>query len=46
MTEIHQKIRNLRADQLLLGHTKLGSIVRYMRVKLEDALAIAEAIEI
>jgi len=37
---------NLRAVQLLLGHTKMDSTVRYLGVELEDALAIAEAIEI
>jgi hypothetical protein len=36
----------LRAVQLLLGHTKMDSTVRYLGVELEDALAIAEAIEI
>ena len=35
---------NLRAVQLLLEHTKMGSTVRYLGVELEDALAIAEAI--
>jgi site-specific recombinase XerC len=38
--------RNLRAVQLLLGHTKMDSTVRYLGVELEDALAISEAIEI
>ena len=37
---------NLRAVQLLLGHTKMDSTVRYLGVELEDALAISEAIEI
>ena len=37
---------NLRAVQLLLGHTKMDSTVRYLGVELEDALAIAEAVEI
>ena len=40
------KTGNLRAVQLLLGHTKMDSAVRYLGVELEDALAIAEAIEI
>jgi site-specific recombinase XerC len=39
-------LSNLRAVQLLLGHTKMDSTVRYLGVELEDALAIAEAIEI
>ena len=37
---------NLRAVQLLLGHTKLESTVRYLGVKVDDALAIAESTEI
>lgn len=37
---------NMRAVQLLLGHTKLDSTVRYLGVELEDALTIAEAVEI
>ncbi|TMV66836.1 integrase [Thioclava sp. BHET1] len=37
---------NLRAVQLLLGHTKMDSTVRYLGVELEDALAIAEAVEL
>ena len=37
---------NLRAVQLLLGHTKMDSTVRYLGVELEDALAISEAVEI
>ena len=37
---------NYDKHQLLLGHTKMDSTVRYLGVELEDALAIAEAIEI
>lgn len=37
---------NLRAVQLLLGHTKMDSAVRYPGVELEDALAISESVEI
>ncbi|MEL7098747.1 MAG: integrase [Pseudomonadota bacterium] len=37
---------NLRAVQLLLGHTKVDSTVRYLGVELEDALSIAERIDI
>lgn len=44
--QIYKKTGNLRAVQLLLGHTKMDSTVRYLGVELEDALAIAEAIEI
>lgn len=46
VTQIYKKTGNLRAVQLLLGHTKMDSTVRYLGVELEDALAIAEAIEI
>jgi len=46
VTQIYKKSGNLRAVQLLLGHTKMCSTVRYLGVELEDALAIAEAIEI
>ena len=44
--QIYRKTGNLRAVQLLLGHTKMDSTVRYLGVELEDALAIAEAVEI
>jgi site-specific recombinase XerD len=44
--QIYKKTGNLRVVQLLLGHTKMDSTVRYLGVELEDALAIAEAIEI
>ena len=37
---------NLRAVQLLLGHTKVDSTVRYLGVELEDVLCIAERIDI
>ncbi len=46
VTQIYKKTDNLRAVQLLLGHTKMDSTVRYLVVELEDALVIAEAIEI
>ena len=44
--EIYRKTGNLRAVQLLLGHTKVDSTVRYLGVELEDALSIAEQIDI
>ena len=44
--EIYRKTGNLRAVQLLLGHTKVDSTVRYLGVELEDALSIAERIYI
>jgi site-specific recombinase XerC len=46
VTQIYKKTGNLRAVQLLLGHTKMDSTVRYLGLELKDALAIAEAIEI
>lgn len=44
--QTYKKMGNLRAVQLLLGHTKLDSTVRYLAVELEDVLVISEAIEI
>jgi len=46
VAQICRKTGNLRAVQLLLGHTKMDSTVRYLGVELEDALAIAESVEI
>ncbi len=46
VAQIYRKTGNLRAVQLLLGNTKMDSTVRYLGVELEDALAIAEAVEI
>jgi integrase len=43
---IYRKTGNLRAVQLLLGHTKVDSTVLYLGVELEDALSIAEKIDI
>jgi site-specific recombinase XerC len=45
-TRIYRKTGNLRAVQLLLGHTKLGSTVRYLGIEVDDALIIAEQIEL
>lgn len=44
-TLIYRRAGNLRAVQLLLGHTKLGSTVRYPGIEVEDALALAEQTE-
>jgi len=45
-TLIYRKTGNLRAVRLLLGHTKIDSTVRYLGVEVEDALALAEGIEL
>ena len=39
---IYRRTRNLRAVQLLLGHRKLESTVRYLGIEVDDALEIAE----
>ena len=44
--QIYRKTGNLRAVQLLLGHAKVDSTVRYLGVEVEDALSIAEKIDI
>lgn len=46
VAQIYRKTGNLRAVQLLLGHTKMDSTVRYLGVDLEDALVISEGVEI
>ena len=46
VTQIYKKTGNLRAVQLLLGHTKMDSTVRYLGVDIEDALELAEHTEI
>jgi Phage integrase family len=43
---IYRRTRNLRAVQLLLGHTKLESTVRYLGIEVEDALELAEQTEV
>ncbi len=44
--QIYKKTGNLRAVQLLLGHTRMDSTVRYLGIELEDAREIAEGVEI
>ena len=45
-TIIYRRTGNLRAVQLLLGHTKVESTVRYLGIEVDDALAIAEKVDI
>ena len=44
--QIYKKTGNLRAVQLLLGHTKLESTVRYLGIEIDDALSISEQVEL
>jgi site-specific recombinase XerC len=39
---LYRRTGNLRAVQLLLGHTKIESTVRYLGIEIDDTLAIAE----
>ncbi len=43
---IYRRTKNLRAVQILLGHTKLESTIRYLGVEVDDALELAEQTEI
>ena len=45
-TLIYRRTKNLRAVQLLLGHTKLESTIRYLGIELDDAREIAEQTEV
>jgi integrase len=44
-TLIYRRTHNLRAVQLLLGHRKLESTVRYLGIEVDDALEMAERTE-
>ena len=44
-TLIYRRTKNIRAIQLLLGHTKLESTVRYLGIEVDDALELAEQTE-
>ena len=46
VAQIYKKTGNLRAVQLLLGHTKMDRTVRYLGVDLEDALSLSEGIDL
>ena len=45
-TLIYKRTKNLRAIQLLLGHTKLESTVRYLGIEVDDALEMSEQTEV
>jgi integrase len=45
-TLIYRRTGNLRAVQILVGHTKIESTVRYLGIEVDDALAIAEQIDV
>jgi len=45
-TLIYRRTGNLRAVQLLLGHTKIESTVRYLGIEVDDALTIAEEVDV
>jgi integrase len=45
-TMIYRRTGNLRAVQLLLGHQRMESTVRYLGIEVDDALAIAEQVEV
>lgn len=45
-TLIYRRTQNLRAVQILLGHTKLESTIRYLGIEVDDALEMAEQTEV
>jgi integrase len=45
-TLIYRQTKNLRAVQLLLGHSKLDSTVRYLGIEIDDALEMSEQIDV
>ena len=46
VAQIYRETGNLRAVQLLLGHTKIESTVRYLGIEADDAPRLAEKIEV
>jgi site-specific recombinase XerC len=46
VAQIYKKTGNLRAVQLLLGHTRMDSTLRYLGVDLDDALSCSEGIDL
>ena len=45
-TLTYKRTKNLRAVQLLLGHSKLESTVRYLGIEVDDALELAEQTDV
>jgi hypothetical protein len=43
---IYQKTKNIRVVELLLGHSKLESTIRYLGVEVEDALEVSEHMDV
>jgi site-specific recombinase XerC len=43
---IYRKTGNLRAVQLLLGHSKIESTVKYLGIEVDDAIELAERVDI
>ena len=46
VTQLYKKTGNLRAVQLLLGHAKMDSTVRYLGVEIEGARNLSESIDL
>jgi integrase len=45
-TLLYRRTKNLRAVQLLLGHSKLDSTVRYLGIEIDDALELSEQLDV